>query len=141
MDIHVKKSTDRVDDPRRHPTYERDRKIGERNLREGKMKFENDAQRRDYFKAVESNPLNVAGIPAFAPPLQIKSYIDFTLPELSDEEKLKIRFDTIRTIFLYCSNCRSVRESSSVARVSEHNISKTDCFCKTCGKHKDFRIK
>jgi hypothetical protein len=53
------------------PSYAKDWAKGQENLRNGRMKFENDAERRDYEKKCQSNPANIPGCPAFAPPLQI----------------------------------------------------------------------
>lgn len=75
MEIFIKKGQTRIDDPRRHPDYEKARKKGEQLWKAGKMKFENEAQKRDYLKRVASNEGNVLGIPAFFPPTQIKSFI------------------------------------------------------------------
>lgn len=148
MEIFVKKGQQRIDDPRRHPDYEKARRKGEQSWKQGKMKFENEAQKRDYLKQVESNPVNVIGLPCFAPPLELKSYISF--PEQEDKpmsvmemhEALKEQFakENIKSIYLVCEDCRDLRESSSQTRVTLHNVSATDCFCKTCGRHKDYRL-
>lgn len=148
MEIFVKKGQQRIDDPRRHPDYEMARRKGEKRWKEGKMKFENEAQKRDYLKQVEGNPANVIGLPAFAPNLEIKSYISF--PEQEDKpmsvmemhELLKEQFakDNIKEVYLWCEDCRHLRESSPTSRVTLHNISATDCFCQTCGKHKNYRL-
>ena len=36
------------------------------------MQFDNPAQRRDYERLVASNPNNVAGMPAFFPPIKMQ---------------------------------------------------------------------
>ncbi len=58
-------------DPSRDP----ERKLAEKKAAEGRkrMKFENEAQERDYMKAVNANPNNIPGLPTFFPPTTIKS--------------------------------------------------------------------
>lgn len=136
----MRESKQRVDHPERHPDYARVKAVGEKNMREGKLKFENEAQKRDYMRAVDSNPNNVPGIPAFYPPVQIKSYLNFDFPS---GEKSNFRFDktVVNTLYLYCENCRGVREVSPTARVTPHEISQDTCYCKVCGTEKKYRLK
>ena len=58
-------------DPSRDPERKMAEAKGKQQL--AKMKFENDAQRRDYEKSVLANEQNVMGIPPFFPPTVIKS--------------------------------------------------------------------
>lgn len=141
MHVIVKKSPHRVD-PRSpqstDPRYERDRKIGERRMREGKLTFANAHEEKEYWKAVESNPINVPGLPAFAPPLQIKSYVPINFKDTTVRE---LNVGLPRTIELYCENCqRPKRSEFPVSRVTPHQISKTGSFCKLCGKEKPYHV-
>ena len=66
--IHVKKAAEKINDFRKTPVWNLGGKIGARRLKEGKFKLENEAQKRDYMRAVNSNPLNQPGMPVFFPP-------------------------------------------------------------------------
>ena len=71
MNIIVREGRQRMPDPSRDPDRKRAEAKGKQQL--AKMKFENDAQRRDYEKAVKANEQNVLGLPNFFPPTVIKS--------------------------------------------------------------------
>lgn len=49
--------------------WEKGARIGKRRLEKGQFKFENEAQKRDYDRAVSANPNNAPGMPVFFPPL------------------------------------------------------------------------
>jgi hypothetical protein len=74
MEVIVKEGSHKID-PKNpaatDPKFKRRKDVGEQHWKNGKMKFENDAQERDYLKKVESNPANQRGLPIFFPPLQI----------------------------------------------------------------------
>ncbi len=148
MEIFVKKGQMRIDDPRRHPSYERDRRKGEQLWKAGKMKFENEAQKRDYLKRVNANPANVVGIPAFAPPLEIKSYISMpqeedkqmSVQEIHEMVKEKVARDQVKELYFVCVDCRGLRETSPTTRVTLHQVSRDTCYCMTCGRTKDYRL-
>lgn len=77
-DIIVKSSSEKSDprDPNSYhgPEYFREyQELGARRMKEGKMIFATNAERRDYERAVNSNPNNVMGCPTFFPPLKIRS--------------------------------------------------------------------
>jgi hypothetical protein len=65
-----------------------------------KMKFENDAQRRDYEKSVLANPMNVNGLPPFFPKTVIKS--SFNAPTWNCETKGHRPSNTIEK---FCTSC------------------------------------
>ena len=148
MEIFVKKGQQRIDDPRRHPSYEHDRRKGEQLWKAGKMKFENEAQKRDYLKRVAANPVNVPGIPAFAPPLEIKSYISIpteedkpmSVQEMHEMVKERVAREQVKEVYLVCENCRGLRETSGTSRVTLHQISQSNCYCMTCGRTKNYRL-
>lgn len=73
--------------------------LGAKRMREGKVTFENDAERRDYERAVNSNPNNVMGCPTFFPPLKIKSICGIA----HDCEKSGHRWSN--TIDKFCTVC------------------------------------
>ncbi len=75
-DIHIKKVTHKVDPSHPQstdPTWEKAYLKGQAKLRAGKFKLENEADQRDYERAITSNPGNVPGMPAFFPPLEMRS--------------------------------------------------------------------
>jgi hypothetical protein len=138
----IRKTSDRITRPQDRPDYQRALAVGEKRLATGKMSFESEGQRRDYMRSVSANPNNVPGLPAFFPPEQVRSFVAMQAQEISPLEKFlnKVDNESVKSIYLYCQSCRGPRESSSSARVTEHSISKTDCFCKTCGASKKYRI-
>jgi hypothetical protein len=73
MNIHVKESPRKIKHPADDPLRAKKEAIGKANLPKMLGKMENDAERRDYMKRVESNPLNVPGRPAFYPALELRS--------------------------------------------------------------------
>ncbi len=73
----IKKSEQRVDpkDPKTNPAYHK--MLAKAEIGKANLKFENEAEERDYRKNIESNPNNVYGMPAFYPPLKIKPSCGF----------------------------------------------------------------
>jgi len=69
----IKKATEKINDFRRTPVWNLGGKIGRRRLKEGKFKLENEAQEKDYMRAVNANPLNQPGMPVFFPPIRLWS--------------------------------------------------------------------
>jgi hypothetical protein len=59
------------------PTYAKSVAVGQRRLREGKLKFADRGEEESYWKAVRSNPANVPGLPPFAPPLELPKIAGF----------------------------------------------------------------
>ena len=59
------------DHPSRDPLRKKMEAQGESRLRRGKLKFENEAEKRDYMRQVNSNPHNVPGYPPFYPPAKV----------------------------------------------------------------------
>jgi len=57
------------DDPNRAVTLA----AAEKRIKAGQLKFENEADERDYRSRVASNPMNQFGLPAFFPPQVFKS--------------------------------------------------------------------
>lgn len=148
MEIFVKKGEQRIDDPRRHPSYEMARRKGEKRWKEGKMKFENEAQKNDYLKRVKANDGNVLGMPTFFPPTEIKSYISMpeeenkpmSVQEMHEMVKERVAKEQVKEVYLACIDCRGLRETSPETRVTLHQISQTNCYCMTCGRTKDYRL-
>ena len=70
MEIIVKQGASKVDHPSRDPNYEVDRKRALRNYK--KMEFESEGRRKDYERAINSNPNNVLGAPEFFPAVVIR---------------------------------------------------------------------
>jgi hypothetical protein len=73
----IKKSEQRVDpkDPNTNPAYHK--MLEKADMAKSHLKFENEADERDYRKSIEANPNNVYGLPAFYPPLKIKPSCGF----------------------------------------------------------------
>lgn len=63
----IKESARKIHHPTDDPIYEKKKKIAERNIKQGKMKFATEAEERDYRKRVNANPNNVYGLPALYP--------------------------------------------------------------------------
>ncbi len=132
MEVYIKKGVTRVD-PRRpetHPGYKDAVKYGRENLPH--MRFENGAERRDYMKAVAANPNNVAGIPAFYPPLHMAP---MAVPQMAlVPEDLKARlaiWDSLNVDGeLFCTTCDSLTAFA---------FTPNQTFCKKCGKQYTFR--
>jgi len=51
--------------PTDDPNWAKKQKVAEKRIKEKKLKFENDADERDYKKRVSSNKFNVYGTPAW----------------------------------------------------------------------------
>jgi hypothetical protein len=86
-------------DPSRDPERKMAEAKGKQQL--AKMKFENDAQRRDYEKSVKANDQNVMGIPPFFPPTVIRSSGFFSLKR--DCQKQGHRWSN--TMDAWCLDC------------------------------------
>jgi hypothetical protein len=74
VEIHVphKPHVVKANDPKTDPNYRKAVALGQRRIREGKHKVDPE-HREEYNKRLRGNPLNVDGIPAFLPPLHIRS--------------------------------------------------------------------
>jgi hypothetical protein len=68
----IKKSERRVDpkDPKTNPAYAK--MLEKAEVAKHHLKFENEAEQRDYERDIKSNPNNVYGLPAFYPAEKIK---------------------------------------------------------------------
>ncbi|MBE3141809.1 MAG: hypothetical protein IMZ53_14635 [Thermoplasmata archaeon] len=108
-EIIVKKSPHRINprDPQHtDPMWEKRREIGEKRLREGKFKkFENEFEKKDYMRKVESSPSNVPGIPVFYPPLTIRSAMNDARPAVECE----------------CGGCSTYRDNYTCPRCGRDN--------------------
>ena len=68
------------------PTYAAAVAKGKENY--PKMKFENEAQRKEYLKAVDLNPGNVVGMPVFFPRLSTGTFTGFTGIDIEKKDML-----------------------------------------------------
>ena len=128
----IKDSGPRVSrsDPATHPDYMRAVEAGKRNW--AKMKFENEAQKRDYLRQVESNPHNVVGLPPFYPPDIPREFVSMENRDLTDEEKLaNFRQNSARKMDLFCTTCNQVQS---------HIVGVDHSFCQKCGTQKGWRL-
>ena len=131
MDIITKPGRLKIDPkrPESDPRYAKAAAAAKRNF--AKMKFENDAQKRDYLRSYSGNPHNLPGLPAFYPNLRIREFQNFSWYE--DEEKQRqwrLRQLKIRDTELRCPTCE---------RVTPHSISPEGSYCKKCGNHNIYR--
>ena len=131
--IIIKKEKPRFDQkrPESHPDYKKALKVGEQ--RASKLKFESEGEKRDYEKAVKSNPNTIYGLPNFFPPMQITSFIH--MPDISEEQREQMALERFlerltHTTHLLCQRCD---------QVTEHWISPSQCFCSKCGKKNRYR--
>jgi len=125
MNFIIKNSPRRIDpkhpestDPSWRQAYE----AGQRLLKSGKVKFESEAEERDYYRRIRSNPGNVPGLPEFFPPLKIGP---FTVPKDVKElkQKRQLRWEPWRDIELYCRHCE---------KVTLHYIDNKGGYCHKC---------
>lgn len=81
--VHSKAVSEKYDHPSRHPDYERAVKAGKERL--PKLKFENEAAKRDYLWYASQNENNVPGLPEFFPPVKARStgFGDGSMPQLT----------------------------------------------------------
>ena len=126
-EIFVRPSRQKLDprDPKSDPGYERALKAGER--RAPNMKFESEGERRDYERAVKSNPHNIYGLGSYFPPLRIRSFVPLRR-EISEAEREQIALDRfkencIKTIPLFCTVCD---------RITDHQGTRSRLNCQTC---------
>ena len=127
MEIHVKSSTAKIDPKRPESNPEYGRALQAAKIRGPQMKFENEAQKRDYMKAVAANPNNIPGLPTFYPPESIKMFVKDM--ETVRENVLqifinRIRQDMIKDGELFCRVCD---------RITLFSFPKGYSFCKKCG--------
>ena len=124
--IHVKPSTLKIDPKRPESNPEHARALQAARIRGPQLKFENEAQKRDYMKAVASNPNNIPGMPTFYPPEQIKMYIP-AFDQLEIQRELfinNLRQEMITDGELFCRVCD---------RITPFSFPKGYSFCKKCG--------
>ncbi len=72
--------------PDSHPGWKNAVKKGKANL--PKLKFENEAQKSDYLKAVAKNPNNVPGLPIFYPPESLGTFTGFAGIDIEKKDML-----------------------------------------------------
>ena len=72
--------------PESHPNYKAAAEKAKKNL--PKMKFENEAQKRDYLKAVGKNRNNLPGLPVFYPPESIGTFTGFAGIDIEKKDML-----------------------------------------------------
>ena len=134
MEIITRKPTQRVDPKHPEstdPNFERDRRRGEANWGNMQKKFENDAEKRDYLRAVASNPGNVLGVPPFYPPLRIAPQYVGSFVEISTLEKLRWLEKEAQYEFpLFCGTCDAL---------TTHVVAATYSYCRKCGYQKPYR--
>jgi len=134
------KSEERKVDPRKpdtHPGYLS--ALMAARVHKQEMHFENDAEQRDYDRAIKSNPNNIPGLPPFYPPEKIPAISGIDIrPQRKffawgkwREIPIRERFteDDLRVlsghdINLFCSMC---------GKVTSHAINKKGSFCHKCG--------
>jgi hypothetical protein len=72
MEVIVKKGKEKhPDHPSRDPLRKKMEEQGEHRLKAGKLKFDNEGDKKDYERRVAANPHNVMGFPAYYPPQTI----------------------------------------------------------------------
>ena len=116
--------------PTDDPEMETIRNKGLARWNRGDMKFENEAEKRDYIKRVQSNKFNTIGYPAFYPPERIKPLYVGDIPPLTEEQLQKIEIEKKRTalikdVDLFCMKCD---------KITSHSISPDQAFCHDCGR-------
>lgn len=144
-EIIAKKGKHRVDP--KHPestdaTYDKAYRVGQKRIRDGKLKFEDKYQEQWYWKAIRSNPGNVPGGSVFFPPLMIRTTVPILpwkeLEEMSGEEqadfaerKFKEKSAESRDTELWCETCE---------KLTSHAISYAGSYCHACGNVGKFRL-
>ena len=136
MEVIVPKSELKID-PRHpestDPDYAKDKRKADELYRN--MKFDSEAQRADYLRAVKSNPGNMAGLPILYPPLQIRSYV--TGLNLGRERTEQERFEDwqlehcVKECELHCSYCHKITPHGYDTRT--HKNGSIHTWCKKCG--------
>lgn len=129
--IIVKKSEHHVDpkDPKTHPDYQRALVAGK--IMAPQLKFENEGAKRDYARAVESNPNNIYGQPVFYPALQIREVV-----RMEQSESAK-RVEEFRDVLnnddlpLMCNSCKAI----TMHYVTQDN----SLYCGACKTKSKFR--
>jgi len=147
MEIIIKQSQHKVDPKHPEstdPTWKQAYLEGQRRIKQGRLEeqFGNNGEQKDwYMNRIKSNPQNVMGLPPFYPPIHIRSFIPLIEDNVSEEQKLLDKIESIQkvTCVLHCGSCKSPRESHPVSRLTLHRISPKDCFCTVCGKQKQYR--
>ena len=117
-----------IDHPSRDPSYAAAVEKGRLNAH--KLKFASEGQRRDYERAIASNPINVYGLPQFAPAIVPKFAVAADIAHAGESARLYLDKSNIVATMLYCLSCDSV---------TEHNLSSTQGFCTVCGRQSEYR--
>lgn len=121
-------------DPASHPDFKAAKKLGEENYKN--MTFKSEGERRDYIRAVESNPNNVMGLPPFYPAQKTRVTVGMEVEPVNERFTVEAVRERIRIM--------STRETRFYCRCKEdmtsHIISTEDCFCQLCGTRKPMRI-
>lgn len=132
MELIFKQPERRVDprDPKTNPAYHK--MLAKAELGKANLKFENEAEERDYRRNIEANPNNVYGLPAFYPALKIKPLYTGDLPSMTEEDWKKMeteqkRIESIIDVDLLCDRC---------GNVTSHSLSPDQTFCHDCGRQR-----
>lgn len=72
-EIIIKKPKRKIKHPTDDPMYKKRQTIAEKNIKEGKLPFNSELERKDYERRVNANPNNVFGYPALYPPQTLSS--------------------------------------------------------------------
>ncbi len=136
MEVIIRQSEHKIDPKHPEssdPTYAGAVLKGRERLKNGELKFKSQAQERDYWKGVSSNPGNIPGMPNFFPPLTIKTSVRGV--EVTDDDRHQVWLQKVKemqrvTVDLGCTTCHSIQP---------HVISPWECFCQKCGTLKPYR--
>jgi len=135
MHIIVKDSPRRADPkrPESYPGYEKAAALSQR--RAPQMEFESEGARKDYERAISSNPSNLPGLPPFFPPLQLRSVIgspwgrEYTAEEQRKMVAARMKELSTGEVQIFCATCD---------RVTPHTIDMKGSFCMKCGNQKPY---
>jgi hypothetical protein len=117
----------KIDHPSRDPEYARAVAKGQKLAK--KLKFESEGMRRDYERAIASNPINVYGLPQFAPPVVIKE--SYAVDSFDGQRAREFLFESgVYVTDLWCQWCD---------RLTEHSVGRSQGFCARCGHLTDHR--
>ena len=111
MDLRPQEPTQKVDPkhPQSHPGYKAAVKKAEEKL--PTLQFKSEGERKDYMRAVNSNPNNLPGLPAFYPPLSMGVFSGFVGVDVEKKDMLpcgkkwiRARYDDKGEGTYYCSD-------------------------------------
>lgn len=139
MEILVRKSKHRVNiyDPEHtDPSWRSAYEVGQKRIKDGKLKFENRGEEERSWKEVNANPANVPGLAPFFPRLpRIQEMVHLSSDGVLTEAEILHRFiekaSRNKDIDLFCPACDEV---------TSHAIGRSSCFCHTCGRFRKERL-